>query len=149
MTHGLTRRSGLLAGAASALSSSWIRTAQGDENGTLSVALSTNPVTCDPINSSSHDWELISETIFENLVEFDINGVLKPQLAKELPTVSVRPTAAEIADAMREDSSFQVAHAISTSHTRVSRSASPTLPSLGLDMPYYSFGKALPRVSKE
>ena len=27
--------------------------------------------------------------------------------------------------------------------------ASPTLPSLGLDMPYYSFGKALPRVSKE
>jgi len=65
----------------------------------------------------------------------------------ELPTVSVRPTAAEIADAMREDSSFQVAHAISTSHTRSSRA--PTLPSLGLDMPYYSFGKALPRVSKE
>ena len=66
----------------------------------------------------------------------------------ELPTVSVRPTAAEIADAMREDSSFQVAHAISTSHTRSSRT-SPTLPSLGLDMPYYSFGKAMPRVSKE
>ena len=67
--------------------------------------------------------------------------------AVELPTVSVRPTAAEIAEAMREDSSFQVAHAISTSHTRSSRA--PTLPSLGLDMPYYSFGKALPRVSKE
>ena len=67
--------------------------------------------------------------------------------AVELPTVSVRPTAAEIADAMREDSTFQVAHAISTSHTRSSRA--PTLPSLGLDMPYYSFGKALPRVSKE
>jgi hypothetical protein len=68
--------------------------------------------------------------------------------AVELPTVSVRPTAAEIADAMREDSSFQVAHAISTSHTRSSR-VTPTLPSLGLDMPYYSFGKAMPRVSKE
>jgi hypothetical protein len=67
----------------------------------------------------------------------------------ELPTVSVRPTAAEIADAMREDSSFQVAHAIATSHTRSSRLSSTTLPSLGLDMPYYSFGKALPRVSKE
>lgn len=67
----------------------------------------------------------------------------------ELPTVSVRPTAAEIADAMREDSSFQVAHAISTSHSRSSRASSPTLPSLGLDMPYYSFGKAMPRVSKE
>ena len=67
----------------------------------------------------------------------------------ELPTVSVRPTAAEIADAMREDSTFEVAHAISTSHARFSRTALPTLPSLGLDMPYYSFGKALPRVSKE
>jgi hypothetical protein len=66
--------------------------------------------------------------------------------AVELPTVSVRPTATEIADAMREDSTFQVAHAIATSHTRSSRA--PTL-SLGLDMPYYSFGKALPRVSKE
>jgi hypothetical protein len=66
----------------------------------------------------------------------------------ELPTVTVRPSAAEIAEAMREDSSFQVAHAISTSHTRSSR-ASRTLPSLGLDMPYYSFGKAMPRVSKE
>jgi hypothetical protein len=69
--------------------------------------------------------------------------------AVELPTVSVRPTAAEIADAMREDSSFQVAHAISTSHTRSSRASSRTLPSLGLDMPYYSFGKAMPHVSKE
>jgi peptide/nickel transport system substrate-binding protein len=88
MTHGLTRRSGLLAGAASALSSSWIRTARGDENGTLTVALSTNPVTCDPINSSSHDWEIIGETIFENLVEFDIDGNLKPQLAKALPEIS-------------------------------------------------------------
>ena len=67
----------------------------------------------------------------------------------ELPTVTVRPSAAEIADAMREDSSFQVAHAISTSHTRSSSRASRTLPSLGLDMPYYSFGKAMPRVSKE
>ncbi len=67
----------------------------------------------------------------------------------ELPTVSVRPTAAEIADAMRDDSTFEVAHAISKSHARLSRTALPTLPSLGLDMPYYSFGKALPRVSKE
>ena len=55
MTHGLTRRSGLLAGAASVLSSAWIRTAAADETGTLTVALSNNPVTCDPINMSSHD----------------------------------------------------------------------------------------------
>ena len=29
------------------------------------------------------------------------------------------------------------------------RTVTPTLPTLGMDMPYYSFGKALPRVSKE
>jgi hypothetical protein len=69
--------------------------------------------------------------------------------AIELPTVSVRPTAAEIADAMRDDSAFEVVHAFATSHTRFARAVRPTLPSLGLDMPYYSFGKALPRVSKE
>lgn len=67
----------------------------------------------------------------------------------ELPTVSVRPTTAEIAEAMREDSTFEVAHAISTSHARMTHATSRALPSLGLDMPYYSFGKALPRVSKE
>ncbi|WP_428533821.1 ABC transporter substrate-binding protein [Rhodopila sp.] len=88
MTHGLTRRSGLLAVAASVLSSSWIRTARADETDTLTVALSTNPVTCDPINSSSHDWEIISESIFENLVEFDLDGNLKPQLATALPEIS-------------------------------------------------------------
>ncbi|HEX3991012.1 MAG TPA: ABC transporter substrate-binding protein [Acetobacteraceae bacterium] len=88
MTYRLTRRSGLLAGAASVLSASWLRTAVADETGTLTVALSTNPVTCDPINSSSHDWEIISESIFENLVEFDIDGNLKPQLAKALPEIS-------------------------------------------------------------
>ena len=85
MMSGLTRRSGLLAGAASVLSSSWVRTARGDENGVLVVALSNNPVTCDPINMSSHDTEIISQNIFENLVEFDIEGNLKPQLAKALP----------------------------------------------------------------
>jgi peptide/nickel transport system substrate-binding protein len=88
MTQGLTRRTGLLAGAASVLSASWLRTAQADETGTLTVALSTNPVTCDPINMGSHDWEIISESIFENLVEFDIEGNLRPQLAKALPQIS-------------------------------------------------------------
>ena len=88
MISGVTRRSGLLAGAASVLSSSWVRTARGDENGVLVVALSNNPVTCDPINMSSHDTEIISQSIFENLVEFDIEGNLKPQLAKAMPTVS-------------------------------------------------------------
>jgi ABC-type transport system substrate-binding protein len=63
-------------------------TARADESGTLTVALSNNPVTCDPINLSNHDMQLLSQTIWENLVEYDINGILKPQLAKALPQVS-------------------------------------------------------------
>jgi peptide/nickel transport system substrate-binding protein len=63
-------------------------TARADESGTLTVALSTNPVTCDPINMSNHDTQLLSQTIWENLVEYDLNGVLKPQLARALPEVS-------------------------------------------------------------
>jgi peptide/nickel transport system substrate-binding protein len=70
------------------MSSSWVRTAEADETGTLTVALSNNPLTCDPINMSSHDSQILSQTIFENLVEFDIDGVLKPQLAKALPEIS-------------------------------------------------------------
>jgi hypothetical protein len=38
---------------------------------------------------------------------------------------------------------------MSASHVRGARAATSALPSLGLDMPYYSFGKAFPRVSKE
>ena len=71
-----------------ALSGGWLRQARADEFGTLTVALSDNPVTCDPINMSSHDSEILSQTIFENLVEFDIEDNLKPQLAKALPAIS-------------------------------------------------------------
>jgi len=83
----LTRRQGLRAGTA-ALSAAWLRSARADESGTIYVALPNNPVTCDPINMSGHDVMILSQTIFENLVEFDIDGVLRPQLAKALPTVS-------------------------------------------------------------
>jgi peptide/nickel transport system substrate-binding protein len=65
-----------------------LRTARADESGTLTVALSNNPVTCDPINMSSHDTQILSQTIWENLVEFDIDGNLRPQLAKALPEIS-------------------------------------------------------------
>ena len=64
MTHVLTRRNTLRAGAVSVLSSAWIRTARADESGTLTVALSNN------------------------LVEFNITGTLRPQLAKALPAIS-------------------------------------------------------------
>ena len=69
----------------------------------------------------------------------------------ELPTISVRPTTKELADAINEnDDEGSVARAIPVAnHPQYLRSVAPTLPTLGMDMPYYSFGKALPRVSKE
>ena len=82
-----------------------LRTAQADESGTLTVALSNNPVTCDPINMSSHDTELLSQTIWENRVEFDIHGKLRPQLAKELPEVSANKLVYTFE--LRDDVAFQ------------------------------------------
>jgi peptide/nickel transport system substrate-binding protein len=83
-----TRRAALLSAAATVVSSAWIRHAHADETGTLTVALSNNPITIDPINMSSHDSMILSQQIFENLVEFDITGTLRPQLAKALPEIS-------------------------------------------------------------
>jgi peptide/nickel transport system substrate-binding protein len=80
-------------------------TARADVSGTLTVALSTNPITCDPINMTNHDTQLLSQTIWENLVEYDLNGVLKPQLAKALPEVSADKLVYTFE--LRDDVSFQ------------------------------------------
>lgn len=69
-----------------------------------------------------------------------------------LPTVSVRPTAAEMAAAMNDANSSVATspHLIDASETStIYDNVVPALPSLRLDMPYYSFGKVLPRVRKE
>lgn len=84
----ITRRGGLLGAAAGILSQAWIMQAEADETGTLTVGLSNNPLTCDPINMPSHDSMIISQTIYDNLMEFDIDGNLKPQLAKAHPDIS-------------------------------------------------------------
>jgi peptide/nickel transport system substrate-binding protein len=85
-------RRGLLRGFAvtstAAFTGAWLREAKADASGTLTVALSDNPLTCDPINMASHDSQILSQTIWENLTEFTIDGELRPQLAKALPTVS-------------------------------------------------------------
>ncbi len=63
---GITIRTALQAAAAvsaATLSGSWIRDAKAGPGGTLTVALSDNPITCDPINMSSHDTMIISQTI--------------------------------------------------------------------------------------
>ena len=55
----------------------------------LTIAIPSNPVTFDPINAANHDAMVVSQTIFENLVQVDIDGkALQPQLAVALPQVS-------------------------------------------------------------
>src|SRR5260370_33012395 len=90
---------------AAPLSSAWLRTAQAAPGGTLTVALSDNPLTCDPINMFSHDSMILSQNIFQNLVEFDVDGVLKPQLARTLPEISADKLIYSFE--LRDDVSFQ------------------------------------------
>ncbi len=55
---------------------------------TLTVAIPAGPTTLDPINAVTHDPLVLTGTIFENLVEYGQEGVLRPQLAKALPEIS-------------------------------------------------------------
>ena len=54
----------------------------------LTIAVPNNPSTFDPINAANHDAMVVSQTIFENLVEVDPDGVLRPQLASAMPKIS-------------------------------------------------------------
>ncbi|MBS7696778.1 MULTISPECIES: ABC transporter substrate-binding protein [unclassified Chelatococcus] len=85
------RRRLLAGGAAGALASflpASLLHAQPNEGKTLTIVLPSNPITMDPINQLNHDAMVLGQTVFENLVEYDVDGVLKPQLAKALPTIS-------------------------------------------------------------
>lgn len=55
---------------------------------TLTLAIPNSPNTLDPINAVLQDPMVINQCIFENLVEYDVDGVLRPQLATALPTIS-------------------------------------------------------------
>jgi peptide/nickel transport system substrate-binding protein len=86
-----SRRQFLAAGAGGALASllpSSLLHAQPNDGKTLTIVLPSNPITIDPINQLNHDAMVLGQTVFENLVEYDADGVLKPQLAKALPVVS-------------------------------------------------------------
>ena len=66
-----------------------------------------------------------------------------------LPTVTVRPTTADRAIAVRAVA-VAVPRANSSGDNRVIYAVGAlALPNLRMDMPYFSFGKVLPRVSKE
>ena len=55
---------------------------------TLTVALPNNPTTLDPIQISNHDAMAITNLVFENLLEVDVDGNVKPCLARAMPKVS-------------------------------------------------------------
>ena len=87
----MNRRNLLAAGAGGTLASllpSSLLYAQPASGKTLTVVLPSNPITIDPINQLNHDAMILGQTVFENLVEYDADGVLKPQLARELPEIS-------------------------------------------------------------
>lgn len=62
--------------------------AQPNDGKTLVITLPTNPITIDPINQLSHDVMVLGQTVFENLIEYDVDGNLVPQLAEAMPEVS-------------------------------------------------------------
>jgi hypothetical protein len=62
-----------------------------------------------------------------------------------LPTVKVRPSAADMAEAQQADAELIEV----TDGNVVYDTLSPNMPSLRMDMPYYSFGKVLRRGVKE
>ena len=57
-------------------------------DGTLTIALPNNPSTLDPIQISNHDSMAISNAIFENLLEVDLDGNVVPSLAHKLPEIN-------------------------------------------------------------
>src|SRR4051812_14085614 len=57
-------------------------------DGTLTLGIPGVAPTLDPLNLLNHDWMVVTQMIYENLIEFDVDGRLKPQLALELPKIS-------------------------------------------------------------
>ena len=55
---------------------------------TLIIALPNNPATMDPMQTSNHDGMAVSNAIFENLVEIDLDGIPVPCLARAMPKIS-------------------------------------------------------------
>jgi len=72
---------------------------------TLTIALPNNPTTLDPIQTSNHDAMAITNAVFENLLEVDLDGNPVPCLARAMPTVS--DDALTFTFDLRDDVTFQ------------------------------------------
>ena len=67
----------------------------------------------------------------------------------ELPTITVRPSAAERMEALGDAGRSAAVLVDAAATEEIYQTLTPNMPSLRMDMPYYSFGKALRRGVKE
>jgi peptide/nickel transport system substrate-binding protein len=86
--------------------------------GDLAVAVPNNPTTLDPISQANHDAMVITQSIFENLVEVDHDGNLQPQLAVALPQISADKL--EYVFELRPDVKFQNGESFSAEDVKYS-----------------------------
>jgi hypothetical protein len=66
-----------------------------------------------------------------------------------LPTITVRPSAADLMEAQNDVGQAAGALVETSATDEIYETLTPNMPSLRMDMPYYSFGKALRRGVKE
>lgn len=87
--HRLTRRDAARLGLASLSAAALMRARPSSAaGGTLVVALPNNPATLDPIQISNHDAMAITNLIWENLLEVDLDGNPVPSLARAMPRIA-------------------------------------------------------------
>lgn len=86
MTH-LTRR-GFIAATAGLAAASYAGIVDAQGRKVLIATIPSTPSTLDPLNQSNHDAMTVSQLIYENLLEVDVDGNLVPQLAVDLPEIS-------------------------------------------------------------
>ncbi len=85
---------------------------------TLTIALPNNPATLDPIQTSNHDGMAVTNAIWENLLEVDLDGNVVPSLAHKLPEIS--DDALTFTFDLRDDVRFQDGQPLTTEDVKYS-----------------------------
>lgn len=85
---------------------------------TLTIALPNNPATLDPIQTSNHDGMAVTNAIWENLLEVDLDGNVVPSLAYKMPVIS--DDALTFTFDLRDDVAFQNGQHLTTEDVKYS-----------------------------
>lgn len=83
-----SRRTFLATTAASVAAAGFVSGVDAQGRKVLVASIPSSPSTLDPLNQSNHDAMAVSQLIYENLLEVDVDGNLVPQLAVALPEIS-------------------------------------------------------------